>query len=132
GERRELPVEIGRLPEREALAERVGPGGSGERGASAPGRLGLRVGPVEERVREELSLGDGGVQLVAPPREAAASADLSEGDVLVLMNSRPIAGVDDFREQVAQLDAGSKVALLVQRPGGPQFVAIEVPESGAN
>ncbi len=130
GQRRELPVEIGRLPERDALAERVQ--SEPERRASAHGRLGLRVGPVEERIRQERSLGDGGVQLVAPPQGPAAASGLREGDVLVLMNSRPIAGVDDFRRQVAQLEAGSKVALLVQRRGGPQFVAIEVPTDGAD
>lgn len=131
GERLELPVQIGQLPERDTLAERIESERQPEDRAADYGRLGLSVGPVEERVREARSLGDGGVQLVAPPRGPAAATDLREGDVLVLMNSRPIAGVDDFRTQVAELEAGSQVALLVQRRGGPQFVAIEVPEAGA-
>lgn len=126
GERRELPVRIGRLPDRDALAQRIEPEDSSEE--MAGGRLGLSVGPVDDTARERLGLGvSGGVQVVAPPEGAAAEAGMREGDVIVLMNARPIAGVEDFRRQVAGLQAGSKVALLVQRGSGPQFVAIEIP-----
>jgi serine protease Do len=60
----------------------------------------------------------------------ARAAGIRAGDVLVMMDSRPIEGVEDFRRRVAGLEAGRTVALLVQRSAGPQFVALEVPESG--
>lgn len=126
GERQQLSVRIGRLPDQESLAQRIEPDDSTSE--TAGGRLGLRVGPVDEAAREALGLGiSGGVQVVAPPRGAAAEAGVREGDVIVLMNARPVAGVDDFRQQIEGLPAGSKVALLVQRESGPQFIAIEVP-----
>ncbi len=126
GERKRLSVRIGRLPDRQSLVQRIEPDGAPTEPAG--GRLGLRVGPVDEAMREALDLGgSGAVQVVAPPQGAAAEAGVREGDVIVLMDARPITGVDDFRRQVDALSAGSKVALLVQREGGPQFVAIEVP-----
>ncbi len=126
GERRELSVRIGRLPDQETLAQNVEPYGSSD--DAADGRLGLRVESVDDATRERLGLGgSGGVQVVAPPQGAAAEAGMREGDVIVLLNARPVSGVDDFRRQVAGLQAGSKVALLVQRGSGPQFIAIEIP-----
>lgn len=130
GERKRLSVRIGRLPDRQSLAQRIEPDDAPTETAGGP--LGLRVGPVDEATRDALDLGgSGGVQVVAPPQGPAAEAGVREGDVIVLMDARPITGVDDFRLQVDALSAGSKVALLVQREGGPQFVAIDVPAADA-
>ncbi|MDZ7749509.1 MAG: MucB/RseB C-terminal domain-containing protein [Halofilum sp. (in: g-proteobacteria)] len=130
GERRTLRVRIGRLPGRDELAEYRAPGRSDDPDPRpAPGaRLGLRVAPVDDATRRELDIGDGGVRVTEVDEGPAASAGVEAGDVLVMMNSRPIRGVEDFRARVAELPGGRSVALLIQRASGPQFVAVEVPE----
>ncbi|MEF8834426.1 MAG: DegQ family serine endoprotease [Halofilum sp. (in: g-proteobacteria)] len=135
GERMTLRVTIGRLPGESGLAgygsadDGDGGGSGAEEPAAAGARLGMRVAPVSDASRERLELGPGGVEvaeLLSPP---AAGSGLRRGDVIVMMNSRPIEGVADFGARVAELPAGRSVALLVERDSGPQFIAIEVPEA---
>lgn len=131
GERRTLRVRIGRLPDEDELASGRGvvpPQGQPAEPA-APSRLGLTVEAVDEDTRARLDVGPGGVRVAAVAGDPARAAGVRAGDVLVMMNSRPIEGVDDFRRRVAGLEAGRTVALLVQRTEGPQFIALEVPES---
>lgn len=132
GERIDVPVTIGRLPDEDRIAaygERR-PGASEPPAAEANGeRLGLRVEAVAEARREALGIGPGGVGIAGIVGEPARSSELREGDVVTMMNARPVQGVDDFRERVAELPAGRTVALLVERDDGPRFVAIEVPEA---
>ncbi len=73
--------------------------------------------------------GPGGVEVVELMSAPAVGSGLRRGDVIVMMNSRPVEGVTDFAERVAELPGGRSVALLVERDSGPQFIAIEVPEA---
>jgi serine protease Do len=131
-----LRVTIGRLPGEAELAGYGSPESDegareapDEQPAAAGERLGMRVEAVSEAVRERLDLGPGGVEIVELTGAPAAGSGLRRGDVIVMMNSRPIEGVTDFAERVAQLPGGRSVALLVERDSGPQFIAIEVPEA---
>lgn len=128
GERRTLRVRIGRLPGEDELAS--GYGGQRQEPSAAPSRLGVAVAPVDEDTRARLDVGPGGVRVTEVTGNPARAAGIRTGDVLVMMDSRPIEGVEDFRRRVSGLEAGRTVALLVQRSAGPQFVALEVPESG--
>lgn len=135
GERMTLRVTIGRLPGRQELAGYGSPDDESatepESGAPADtgARIGLRVEAVSERLRERLDLGPGGVEVVELVSDPAVGSGLRRGDVIVMMNSRPVAGVEDFAERLAELPGGRSVALLVERESGPQFIAIEVPET---
>ena len=129
GRERTLRVRIGRLPAEDDLAAY----GGEERPEQPPAdtaaeRLGMRVGPVDDETRERLDIGPGGVLVTGVEAGAARSAGLRTGDVLVMMNARPIRGVDDFRARLADMEPGRTVAFLVQRERGPQFVAVEIPE----
>ena len=132
GERRTLRVRIGRLPGEDEIAA-LGRGDDAPQAAepqpAEPGRLGLEVEPVSDQTRERLDVGPGGVTVAEVADGPAGRAGLRAGDVLLMMNSRPIRGVGDFRERVAALPGGRTVALLVQRAEGPEFVAVEVPEA---
>lgn len=131
GERRRLRVRIGRLPGEDELASGYdAPRQEEPAEPAAPSRLGLAVDTVDEDTRARLDLGPGGVQVTEVTGNPARAAGIRAGDVLVMMNARPIQGVEDFHRRAAALEGGRTVALLVQRPGGPQFVALEVPESG--
>lgn len=131
GERRTLRVRIGRLPGEDELASGYGsPRQEQPTEPAVPARLGLAVEAVDEDTRARLELGPGGVRVTQVTGEPARAAGIRVGDVLVMMNSRAIQGVEDFRRRVTGLEGGRTVALLVQRSEGPQFVALEVPESG--
>ena len=60
---------------------------------------------------------------------AAASAGVQKGDVILSLNNEPVTGAKHFRKLVEDLPAGRSVALLVQRNGGPTFLAMRVPEA---
>jgi serine protease Do len=126
-----LRVTIGKLPDEDRIAARDRDGGRDRGGDTADpppvDRLGMEVGPVDKATRDRLGIGEGGVLVTDPGRGAAAAAGLRKGDVLVMMNSRPIADVAGFRERLAAVAPGQTVALLVQRDSGPKFVAVEVP-----
>jgi len=123
-----LRVSIGRLPDADQIAAHGGPGESdGSPGAPARTRLGMEIAPLDQETRERLDIAAGGVLVTDPGEDAAARAGLRAGDVLMMMNSRPIAGVDESRQRLAAIPPGRTVALLVQREDGPQFVAVEVP-----
>lgn len=132
GHERFLRVRIGRLPEKDELAM----GEPREKGTqpespedTAAQRLDMRIGPVDDETRERLGIGPGGVMITEIEAGAAADAGLRRGDVLVMMNARPIEGVEDFGSRLADMEAGRTVALLVQRERGPQFLAVEIPET---
>ncbi|WP_070988196.1 DegQ family serine endoprotease [Halofilum ochraceum] len=135
GQRMTLRVTIGRLPGESELAGYGAPDTDGDEDPqSAPRedageRLGMRVAPVSDALREQRDLGPGGVEVVELLSTPAAGSGLRQGDVIVMMNSRPIEGVEDFARRVAELPGGRSVALLVERDSGPQFIAIEVPEA---
>ena len=135
GERMTLRIAIGRLPVESELAG-YGPADDGGGGGSQPenpadagARLGMRVTAVRDALRERRDLGPGGVEVVELLSAPAIGSGLRRGDVIVMMNSRPIEGVLDFAARIAELPGGRSVALLVERDGGPQFIAIEVPEA---
>ncbi len=135
GERMTLRVTIGRLPEESEMAGYGSPDEGRnddpqtEQREEAGARFGMRVAAVSDTLREQRDLGPGGVEVVELLSQPAVGSGLRRGDVIVMMNSRPIEGVDDFAERVAELPGGRSVALLVERDEGPQFIAIEVPEA---
>ncbi|MDX1608666.1 MAG: DegQ family serine endoprotease [Halofilum sp. (in: g-proteobacteria)] len=130
GRERTLRVRIGRLPDEDELRD-YGSGGApqAEPEDTAARPLGMELGPVDAETRERLGIGPGGALVTDPGDGPAARAGLRRGDVLVMMNSRPIAGVDDLRRRLAEVEPGRTVAFLVEREDGPQFLAIEIPES---
>jgi len=59
---------------------------------------------------------------------AASQAGIRAGDVLLMLDNHEVEGPAQFRELVAALEAGRSVPVLVQRDGGPIFLAMKVPE----
>lgn len=128
GEHMSLGVEIGELPARD---EQAGPGrepDDDEPGEGDRDPLGLSVEPVPDEDRRRLDIDQGGVRVADVEPGPAADAGIRSGDVLTMMNSVPIEGVEDFRDRLAELERGETVAVLVQRMDGPQFIAIRLPE----
>ena len=115
GEAREVTVTVG-----EQQPERV----AGADGASAAdgGRLGVAVRPLTPD--EQRATDARGGLLVLDASGPAARAGIAQGDVILSVNGKPVAGIDDLRGQLA--GAGKHVALLIQREDARIFVPIEL------
>ena len=117
GERRELRVEVGA---REAAQEA---------GASAPREvLGMRLQPLSGDRREELGLpAERGAEVVEVLENPAAAAGVREGDVILKLANRDVAGPQGLAELVAELPSGRVVPMLVRRGEGALFLPIRIP-----
>ena len=91
-----------------------------EQGAEPSGRLGLALRPLSPSERGQAQLDHG--MLVQEAQGAAARAGLTQGDVVMAINGRPVDNLDDLR-QVLQAKPKS-VALLVWRGGERLFVPV--------
>lgn len=91
-------------------------------------RLGLVVGKLDEAMREELGLKRGVKVIEIDPAGPAASAAIMPNDVILTLNGKSIDNPQDFTSQIDQLDAGKRVAVLIQRGEHSRYVAIEIPK----
>ena len=95
--------------------------GDGE--AAKSGRLGAVVRQLDEQSRRALGGGGRGV-LVTEVRGAAARAGIRPGDVILAVNSAPVATPADLKRLIA--GAGGQIALLVHRDDSEIFVPIKL------
>ena len=93
-------------------------------------RLGLGVTDVPKELRTELELGEGGVLVSQLDSGAAAKAGIRNGDVIVMFNGVRVKDGKQFGDLVEKAPAGAAVPVLVQRRGGPTFLAIKIPDKG--
>ena len=117
GSTKSLDVTVGKLKD--------GKVASRESSAEEHGRLGLAVRPLTPD--ESRQVGSKGL-VVEAAEGAAARAGIRPGDVLLMINGKPIASVDTLRGAVAS--AGKTVALLVQRDESKIFVPVELDKQG--
>jgi serine protease Do len=111
-EKREIQATLGRM-DGEATRNAAA-------GAEEHGKLGLAVRPLTADEKRESRIEQGLV--VQQASGAAARAGISEGDVLLSINGKPVGSIDDIR---AVLDKKpSSVALLVERDGNRLFVPV--------
>jgi serine protease Do len=123
GKNVKLKVTLGELPdEGEQLASRA------EEEAARTSRLGVAVVELTAEQRAELELEEAGVLVAGVEKGPAADAGLRKGDVILRINNRPVASVKAFEAVVKDLPAGKSVPVLLQRRGGPIFMALKVPE----
>lgn len=107
-EREEAPTDDGRGPDSDA---------------TPTNSLGLTVEELTEAQRRQLEGVDGGVMITAVESDAAYRAGLRRGQVLQMINNRPIDSMDDFRAIVEDLEPGRSVAVLLWSNGASRFVA---------
>ena len=122
GKQTRLRVQLGELPEDDVrVASRQAPE------VAKTSRLGLSVTDLTDRQRRELELDKEGVLVEQVERGAASEAGIRQGDVILRLNNVPVKDVSHFERLVKDLPAGRTVPVLVQRRGGPSFLALKVP-----
>ncbi len=124
GKEKNLTIVLGELPEENKIVARA----KGSK-AMTDSRLGVDVADLTSVQREELELENGGVLVEKVGEGAAAGAGIHAGDVIVRIDNKPVSDVKSFKKMVKKLPVGKSVAILVQRRGGPIFLAMKVPDA---
>jgi serine protease Do len=125
GKRLTLQVPVGELPPPEAVSL-AGPSTTRPDDARNS-RLGLTVADLTDAQREEAELQDHGVLVTEVAEGPALAAGLTPGDIILLVDNQKVATVKAFAEIASTLPAGKSVPILIQRRGGPLFLALKLP-----
>lgn len=122
GQSKEVQVKIGTLPDDdEPVVAEAEPTGKEQ-----VNRLGLSVANLTAEQREQLEVKQNGVLVHDVKPGAAYDAGIRRGDVILRIQDQPIKDVKQFNEVVKGLPKGKSIALLVQRHGGSQFLALKL------
>ena len=120
--RKTLKVRIEQLPEQASAEPEQEPEAEKPMEESA---LGLSVQPLDAAARKKLKV-DSGVQVMEIDADGpAADAGIQPGDVISMIDNRPVKSLDDFNRLVKSLKPGKSVAILIHRRGSPIFLAIK-------
>jgi serine protease Do len=121
GQSKEVQVKIGTLPEEDEPVASITEAPSKE-----TNRLGLSVTGLSAEQREQLEVKQNGVLVHEVKPGPASDAGIRRGDVILRIQDQPIKDVKQFNEVVKGLPKGKSIAMLVQRHGGSQFLAIKI------
>ncbi len=124
GTKKRLNVVIGKLPNEDQLAL----GGTKTQTNESNKRLNATVRNLSKEEREQLNISaPGGVIVEKVGPGPALDAGLRPGDVILQLNSQEIASATELSKIVENLKPDSSTPVLVQRQGGPLFMAIKIP-----
>jgi len=121
----DLVVNIGELPSDNAIRQTIRPNPR----PTAANVLKLTVKPVSDETREALGLDKGGVQVDTMANSGPArKAGIQVNDVISMIDNTPVDSAKDVNDVLADLDGRKSVAVLVHRPSGPIFLALQLEE----
>jgi len=124
GERIELTIKIQELPEDDQLAAEPGQTDKPE-----ANRLGVVVRDLTPEMRRQFEIEQGGVLIESVDQGPAASAGLSAGDVILMLDNQPVGNLADFERILGAIEPGRATAVLVQRGDTRMFYALKLPKS---
>lgn len=124
GERKNLSVTIGLLPEEDELVSQMQGQRSGEESAPLE-LLGLVVQPLTENDRSVHNVSSG-ILIADVLQGPGAAAGLLRGDVITMMNGEQIQTVKQFSQVVEDLPKGKAVPMRIVRRGSALFIPIRL------
>lgn len=117
-------VKIGELPQEEELALTGVEGGK----KVSVKRLELIVSDLEDKQLEQLEDNKTGVYVEEVKVGPAAKAGLRKGDIIIMINNINVEDAKQFGRLAEELPTDKSVPILVQRRGGPIFLALKITE----
>ena len=123
GKTRTLNVRIAELPEEEEL--RIASSG-GRKDSVSENALDITVKELTKEQRKQLGIENHGVMVESVSPGVAREAGIRRGDVLLLINNEKVKDVGHFKTLVDELPRGKSIPILVQRRGGPIFLALKL------
>jgi len=121
GKVKDIKVTLGELPD-EAIQV------AGEPSTTNETRLNITVMDLTAEQRKKLEIKDGGVIVQKIQAGPARKAGVRRGDVILMINNVDVKDAKHFAEISADLPTDKSLPLLVQRRGGPVFLALKIQE----
>ncbi len=122
GKEKVLNIKLGELPEQGTQISKRVPDDETEQ------NLGLVVQEITPQIKSKFGIEYSNGVVITDVRgdSMASEAGLLRGDVLVEINKKQIANLDDYRKNVASLKIGQNLLFLVRRGPNTIYVALKV------
>lgn len=124
GKTKVLHVKIAELPAEDELE--VASAGSGGSDTVKSNALNMRVKDLTDQQRKEMEIDGHGVLVESVGEGPARKAGIRSGDVLLLINNTKVRDSKHFEELVSNLPRNKSIPILIQRRGGPIFIALKL------
>lgn len=121
GKTKTLKVKLGELPDDDVKV-------ADEPRTANETRLNVTVMDLTAEQRKKLEIKNGGVIVQKIQAGPARKAGVRRGDVVITFNNIDVKDAKHFAEISENLPVGKSVPLLVQRRGGPVFLALKIKE----
>ena len=123
GKRQQLTVEIGALPDEDAVAGTAVP--SPNAPSATDNRLGLAVVELSEEQKKAQDISNGVVVREVRPGPGAMIG-LRPGDVITNLNNRPIESAADFEKIARELPVNRSISMRVIRQGRASYITFRL------
>jgi serine protease Do len=131
GQKLQLQATVAELANTEQVASTAG--GQEEEQPERAEAMGMHFAPLTGQLRRELNIAKDVHGIVITHIDSGSVADdvgLSEGDVLVAIDQKPVSTPDEAAEQLKEVAASKKSALmLLNRHGVTQYVGVSLGEN---
>ena len=124
GKTQTLNVTVAELPADDEL--QIASGGKGN--AVKSNALNITVKDLAEGQKKELEIEDHGVLVESVAEGPAQKAGVRRGDIILLINNIKVKDTSHFNKMVEELPKDKSIPILIQRRGGPIFIALKLSE----
>ena len=125
GKTQTLNVTVAELPADDEL--QIASTGNGS--AIKSNALNITVKDLTEQQKKELEFEDHGVLVESVLEGPAQKAGVRRGDIILLINNIKVKDTSHFNKMVEELPKDKSIPILIQRRGGPIFIALKLSEN---
>lgn len=119
-----IQVKISELPTGDEIVATTTPSSS----VPEENKLNLVIKDLTKEQKQELETDEHGVQVEKINAGPAQKAGIRQGDIILLLNNIKIKDAAHFLSLAKELPIGRSIPVLIQRRGGPIFLALKLDE----